>query len=65
MKRKKVFIITPGGAGAKGGTGRMVSNFTRRLAADGNITFEIVDSYGPGVNTPGARLVMPFYLIRA
>jgi glycosyltransferase involved in cell wall biosynthesis len=65
MSKKKVFIVTPGGARAKGGMGRMVSYFTRRLASDDEIAFEIVDSYGPAVNTAGAKAVMPLYFAGA
>lgn len=62
---KKIFIIAPGGASARGGMGRMVGHLTRRLAADGELVVDTLDTYGRRVNENHAWVVMPFHFANA
>src|ERR1700719_1001757 len=65
MEKKKVYIIAPGGAAARGGMGRMVAHLTGRLAGDSALVVDVIDTYGRRVNETNARLAMPFHFIRA
>jgi glycosyltransferase involved in cell wall biosynthesis len=65
MRQRKIFILSPGGIRARGGMGRMVAYFTRRLALTSDLKFAVLDTYGPRVNSPSARLTMPFYFLWA
>jgi glycosyltransferase involved in cell wall biosynthesis len=65
MAAKRVYIIAPGGALARGGMGRMVAHLTRRLAADRALAVVTIDTYGRRVNGGGARYVMPLYFLCA
>jgi glycosyltransferase involved in cell wall biosynthesis len=62
---KKVFIVAPGGTAANGGIGRVVRHLARCVSESGAVAFEVVDTYGPAVNTGGAKRLMPFYFARA
>jgi glycosyltransferase involved in cell wall biosynthesis len=65
MRIKKVYIVAPGGAVARGGVGRMIGHLTRRLAADPKLPFDVIDTYGPRVNEAGAAKTMPYYFTLA
>jgi glycosyltransferase involved in cell wall biosynthesis len=65
MTRRKILIFSPGGTVAKGGMGRMLQTLARRLDDDPDLAYEIVDTYGPRVNQPGAIRSMPVYFTAA
>jgi glycosyltransferase involved in cell wall biosynthesis len=65
MPGRRIFIFSPGGTSAKGGMGRMVQILARRLADDRDIAYDVVDTYGPRVNQPGAKWTMPAYFAAA
>src|SRR4051794_40991969 len=56
-----IYIATPGGIRGRGGIGRIVSYFTRKLAKTPNAPqFRVVDTYGPG-----SPFLMPFFFFAA
>jgi glycosyltransferase involved in cell wall biosynthesis len=65
MARKRVYIIAPGGALARGGMGRMVAHLTERLAANRALAMATIDTYGRRVNEANAQYLMPFYFFHA
>jgi glycosyltransferase involved in cell wall biosynthesis len=65
MAAKRVYIVAPGGALARGGMGRMVAHLTRRLAADRALAAATIDTYGRRVNEAGAQYLMPFHFLCA
>jgi len=65
VTRKRVYIIAPGGALARGGMGRMVAHLTDRLAADRALAIAMIDTYGRRVNEANALYLMPLYFFRA
>ncbi len=65
MIRKRIYIIAPGGALARGGMGRMVAHLTDRLAADRTLAVATIDTYGRRVNEARAQYFMPFHFLRA
>jgi glycosyltransferase involved in cell wall biosynthesis len=65
MAGRRILIFSPGGDAAKGGMGRMVQTLVRRLHADHDLPFEVVDTYGPEVNLPGSKRRMPLYFAAA
>lgn len=65
MPAPRVMILSPGGDTAKGGMGRLVETMVRRLRADHDLEIEVVDTYGPDVNLPGAKRRMPVYFAAA
>jgi glycosyltransferase involved in cell wall biosynthesis len=62
---KRVYIIAPGGALARGGMGRMAAHLTDRLAADRALAIATIDTYGRRVNEAKAQYLMPFFFFRA
>jgi glycosyltransferase involved in cell wall biosynthesis len=65
VTRKRVYIIAPGGALARGGMGRMVAHLTDRLAADRALAIATIDTYGRHVNEAGAQYLMPLHFFLA
>jgi glycosyltransferase involved in cell wall biosynthesis len=65
VTRKRVYIIAPGGALARGGMGRMVAHLTERLAADRALAIATIDTYGRRVNEANAQYLMPFHFFQA
>lgn len=65
MAKRKIYIVAPGGARARGGMGRMVAHLAGRLAAGGDLPFEVIDTYGRRVNEAHALLAMPFHFLHA
>lgn len=61
MAEKRVYVLAPGGAVARGGMGRMVAHLTRRLGADPDLAVETIDTYGSRVNEARAKIAMPLY----
>jgi glycosyltransferase involved in cell wall biosynthesis len=61
MVEKRVYVLAPGGARARGGMGRMVAHLTRRLGAGPDLAVETIDTYGSRVNEARAKIVMPLY----
>jgi glycosyltransferase involved in cell wall biosynthesis len=65
MVAKRVYIVAPGGALARGGMGRMVAHLTRRLSADRALAVATIDTYGRRVNEAKAQYLMPFHFLAA
>jgi glycosyltransferase involved in cell wall biosynthesis len=61
----RVAIVTPGGVVGRGGMASMAASLVRRLAEDAELRYEVVDPYGPRINTAGAKLLMPIHFIGA
>jgi hypothetical protein len=62
---KRVLIVTPGGTRACGGIGRLVASLTRRFATEPSLRFEVIDTYGPRVNSAIGKIWMPLYFAAA
>jgi glycosyltransferase involved in cell wall biosynthesis len=61
MPERKVYVVAPGGARARGGIGRMVANLAEEWQSRPRpFQLRVVDCYGPD-----RALLMPFWFVRA
>lgn len=65
MRRKRIVIVTPGGTQARSGMARMAGYFTRRLTVESEFHFQVLDTYGPRLNTAAGKVLMPFHFAHA